>query len=190
MLIDLSQAEVVSALYISNGEVPFEDSAACNGNPHIMKFDALVTDIVRICDKTGGTEEQQEALWLHAIRQLYKVKASVFEEQGGEKKEKKDHKRFSTFHNIRVKYFMRRMAEHVSIPKIIQFLEDMNSGSGHAIRYQECRDTFEDKMRLEQHHENILDNASCLLLKDLNADFSILKHLHVSFSLSLTPFNL
>lgn len=76
---------------------------------------------------------------------------------------------------------MRRMAEHVTIPKIIQFLEDMNSGSGHVIRYQECRHTFEDKMRTEQHHENILNNAATLLLKDLNADFSILKHLHVSF---------
>jgi hypothetical protein len=57
VLIDLSQAEVISALYISKGEVPFEDSAACNGNVHILKFDALVMDIVRICDKTGGTED-------------------------------------------------------------------------------------------------------------------------------------
>ena len=80
VLIDISQAEVVSALYISNGEVPFEDSVACNGNAHILKFDALVVDIVRICDKTGGTEDQQEALWLHAIRQLYKVKQSVFDD--------------------------------------------------------------------------------------------------------------
>jgi hypothetical protein len=33
-------------------------------------------------------------------------------------------------------------------------------------------------MRTEAHHENILLNAATLLLKDLNADFSILKHLH------------
>jgi outer membrane cobalamin receptor len=55
----------------------------------------------------------------------------------------------------------------------------MNSGSGLSIRYQECRSTFEDKMKTEQHHENILNNVATLLLKDLNADFSILKHLHV-----------
>ena len=75
---------------------------------------------------------------------------------------------------------MRRMAEHVSLPKIIQFLEDINGGGVVQIKYQECRVTFEDKMRTEQHHENILCNASTLLLKDLNADFAILKHLHVS----------
>jgi hypothetical protein len=57
-LIDLSQAEVVSALYISNGEVPFGDSVAANANVHILKFDSLVLDIVKICDKTGGTEEE------------------------------------------------------------------------------------------------------------------------------------
>ena len=42
VLIDLSQSEVVMALYTSNGELAFEDSAACNGNQHILKFDALV----------------------------------------------------------------------------------------------------------------------------------------------------
>lgn len=69
VLIDLSHAEVISALYISNGEVQFDDPT--HKNQHILKFDSLVNDIVKICDKVGGTEDQQEALWLHAIRQLY-----------------------------------------------------------------------------------------------------------------------
>jgi hypothetical protein len=52
------------------------------------------------------------------------VKQAVFDDGSkasgtGEKKEKKDHKRFAIFHMIRVQYFMRRMAEHVTIPKII-----------------------------------------------------------------------
>ena len=34
-------------------------------------------------------------------------------------------------------------------------------------------------MRTEAYHENILINASTLLLKDLNGDFSVLKQLHV-----------
>jgi hypothetical protein len=61
------------------------------------------------------------------------MKLALFEDgnKNGEKKEKKDQKRFSTFHMIRIQFFMRRMSEHVSIPKIIQFLEDMNQG----IRY-------------------------------------------------------
>ncbi len=140
VLIELSKAEIVSALYISNGEVPFDPMAGQHlvnqanvkidaNKAHLQKFDSLVMDIVRICEKSGGTEEQQETLWLHAIRQLYKVRLEVFNEDGkasAEKKEKKDHKRFATFHMIRVQFFMSRMAEHVSIPKIIQFLEDMN----------------------------------------------------------------
>jgi hypothetical protein len=52
------------------------------------------------------------------------------------------------------------MSEHVSIPKIIQFLEDINEHSNHPIRYQECRAPFEEKMRTELHHENILNNAA------------------------------
>lgn len=48
----------MSALYISNGEVPFDDTTLCNGNQHIMKFDSLVQDIMRICDKVGGTESE------------------------------------------------------------------------------------------------------------------------------------
>ena len=35
------------------------------------KFDALITDIIKICDKEGGTESEQEALWLHAIAKIY-----------------------------------------------------------------------------------------------------------------------
>jgi|LauGreDrversion4_2_1035121.scaffolds.fasta_scaffold69643_1 hypothetical protein len=50
---------------------------------------------------------------------------------------------------IRIQYFLRCMSEHVSIPKIIAFLEDIQGVSGQAIRYQECRATFEEKMRRE-----------------------------------------
>jgi hypothetical protein len=78
VLIDLSQNEVVSALYISKGENPFEDPA-CQ-NVHLQKFDALVIDIVKICEKVGGNESEQESLWLYAIRALYTVKQAVFEE--------------------------------------------------------------------------------------------------------------
>lgn len=182
VLIDLSAEEICPAIHLSKGQIPFENAAASNNNPNVMKFDLLVNDIVKICDKVGGTEEQQEALWLHAIRQLYHVKLELFGDAAKitGKDKLKDYKYFATFHMIRIQHFMKRMAEHVSIPKIIQFLEDMNTTQNNVIRYQECRGTFEDKMKTEQHHENILNNASTLLLKDLNADFSILKHLHVS----------
>jgi hypothetical protein len=81
---------------------------------------------------------------------------------------------------IRVQHFLRRMSEHVSIPKIVTLLEEINASgaSNQPIKYQDCRRCFEDKMRTEAHHENILVNAATLLLKDLNADFTILKGLH------------
>ena len=52
----LSKEEVVTALYLFHGDVPFNDPVACKKNIHIMKFDGLVQDIIKICDKVGGAE--------------------------------------------------------------------------------------------------------------------------------------
>jgi len=158
---------------------------------HVQKFDSLVTDIVKICEKVGGTDTEQEVIWSHAVRAFYRVKQAVFEEvsklqsskqndKNAAQKENKDVKRFTTFHMIRVQHFLRRMSEFVSIPKIVALLEEINASgtSSQPIKYQDCRGCFEDKMRTEAHHENILINAATLLLKDLNADFTILKSLH------------
>ncbi len=56
---------------------------------------------------------------------------------------------------IRIQEFMRRMSEHVNLRQIIDFLDEI----GHQIKYQEFRQTFEDKVRTELNHENILANA-------------------------------
>jgi hypothetical protein len=60
-LIDLSQSEVVSALYLCDGDVPFEDPNF--KKPAVQKFDSLVGDIVKICEKVGGTDAEQEVIW-------------------------------------------------------------------------------------------------------------------------------
>jgi hypothetical protein len=41
--------------------VPFEDPNF--KKPAVQKFDSLVGDIVKICEKVGGTESEQEAIW-------------------------------------------------------------------------------------------------------------------------------
>lgn len=188
MLIDLSQSEVVSELYVCDGDIAFEDPK--DQKVHVQKFDSLVSDIVKICEKVGGSEAEQDSIWSHALRAFYRVKQAVFEEvskfqsskqaASAHQKENKDVKRFSTFHMIRVQYFLRRMSETVSIPRIVALLEQINSSgtTSQPIKYQDCRKCFEDKMRTESNHEDILVNTATLLLKDLNADFAILKSLH------------
>ena len=41
--------------------MPFEDPNF--KKPAVQKFDSLVGDIVKICEKVGGTESEQEAIW-------------------------------------------------------------------------------------------------------------------------------
>ena len=111
VLVELAKSQVVSALYVSQGEIPFvptslyqnEESspelkklvstsaqapAAQSNKVHLMKFDALITDIIKICDKEGGTESEQEALWLHAIAKIYQMRVDVFNSK--DNKENKD----------------------------------------------------------------------------------------------------
>ena len=136
----------------------------------------MVLDIIKICDKDGGRlpENEQENLWIHAIRQIYQIKSTVFEHLKQDLKSK-DQERFSVFHMIRIQEFMKRMSEHVNLEKLLQFLDDI----GQPIKYQEFKQTFEDKVRTELYHENILNSARQLIVKDLNADTQILKFLHV-----------
>jgi hypothetical protein len=47
VLIDLSQSEVVSALYVFERDIAFEDPNF--QNLHVQKFDSLVSDYVKIC---------------------------------------------------------------------------------------------------------------------------------------------
>ena len=110
VLINLSQSQVVYELSVCDGDIAFEDPTF--QKEHVQKFDSLVSDIVRICEKVGGSEAEQDSVWSHAVRAFYRVKQAVFEEASKLKsskkvdsvhvKENKDVKRFSIFHMIRV----------------------------------------------------------------------------------------
>ena len=65
------------------------------------------------------------------------------------------------------------MAEHVKLEKIIDFLNSINLQN----TYQEFQPTFEEKVKTETYHENILNNAGDLLLKDIMADTNSLNEL-------------
>lgn len=94
----------------------------------------------------------------------------------------KDQDKYSIFQMIRIQEFMKRMSEHLRLNRILEFLEEI----GHPIKYQEFRQTFEDKVRTELHHENILANARQLIVKDLLTDGSNLKKLCVT---KFQPYN-
>lgn len=69
---------------------------------------------------------------------------------------------------------MQRMSEYINLRVIIQFLKEQ----GHAMKYQEFRSTFEDKVQSDSYFEQILENAKTLLKKDIGADTYIkLNHL-------------
>jgi hypothetical protein len=60
---------------------------------------------------------------------------------------------------------MMRMAEYVNLERIINFLHKI----GQQNTYQEFQPTFEEKVKRETYHENILNNAICLIRKDILA---------------------
>lgn len=62
------------------------------------------------------------------------------------------------------------MSEHVKLEMIIQFFEDI----GQPIKYQEFKQTFEEKVKTEKDFENILQGSNELFQKDLIADTEIL----------------
>lgn len=70
---------------------------------------------------------------------------------------------------------MMRMAEYVQLEKIINFLHQI----GQQNTYSEFQPTFEEKVKRETYHENILNNATDLLQKDMSADAHILDLAHL-----------
>lgn len=58
-----------------------------------------------------------------------------------------------------------RMAEFVTLERIINFLNQI----GQQNTYSEFKPTFEEKVKTETYHENILDNAQGLIQKDIMA---------------------
>ena len=62
---------------------------------------------------------------------------------------------------------MNKLSEHVNLRKVIGFLEK----EGHKMKYQEFKQTFEDKISTDNYFESILNGAEILVLKDILADW-------------------
>ena len=116
---------------------------------------------------TGWEEEKCEKLWLESIKMIYEIKQQVLEELCAI--DEKDLSNFNTFLLIRIQAFMMRMAEHVKLLNIIEFLQDIK-GQENTYTYQEFQPTFEEKVKRETYHENILNNAIDIIQKDVIAD--------------------
>ena len=66
-------------------------------------------------------EEEAERLWLKAIEMIYQIKQEVSDEL--QDLDQKDLNNFHIFLLTRIQAFMMRMAEYVSLEKIINFLQ-------------------------------------------------------------------
>lgn len=171
VLLQLSKKEIIPQLYV-NAHVKFNDPNT--KNEHLRKFDGILMEIIKICEKYGSRlpENESENLWIYAIHGIYGIRQRVFDSQKDLKN--KDKNNYSIFLMIRTQEFMKKMSEYVNLRKIIQFLEEI----GQPIKYQEFKQTFEDKVRTELYTENILTNAKDLLIKDLVADTEVLTDIH------------
>lgn len=89
--------------------------------------------------------------------------------------DQKDLNNFHIFLLTRIQAFMMRMAEYVSLEKIINFLQRI----GKQNTYSEFQPTFEEKVKRETYNENILNNATDLILKDIMADSASVEQLRV-----------
>ena len=106
-------------------------------NEHIHKFDEIMQNIVKICEKNSSRASlfESEDLWLQAIEHFFGIKKKVFSQQedmsdsddeGTE--EKANFKRFLINRN---QYFLQRMSEYVNLRRIFDKLRDL----GHAMEY-------------------------------------------------------
>ena len=49
-------------------------------NEHIQKFDDILGQIIKICDKQSSriAKREQEDLWKHALKSIFSIKEKVF----------------------------------------------------------------------------------------------------------------
>ena len=143
-------------------------------NEHIKRFDEILNQVIKICDKQSSrvAKAEQEELWKDALSQIFSIKRKVFEfiasndfaadsdsdsQEGTEEKEN-----FRRFIISRHQHFIKRMSEYVNLHHIVGVLEKQ----GHFMEYMEFRQTFKDKVKQESYTEEILQTARKLLTRD------------------------
>ena len=73
VLIDLGN-DIVITLF----DVTLQDMD--RSNEHIQKFDDILGQIIKICDKQSSriAKREQEDLWKHALKSIFSIKEKVF----------------------------------------------------------------------------------------------------------------
>ena len=135
-MVELCVDKLIHTIFVEK-HIRFEDPLCTN--EHMQTFDALLSEIIKICDKTGSRlpEADLEKLWLYAIRGLFSVQQQIYsllqaKEGSGESSDDDSDREqerfeerllFEKFLLIRKQKFMQRMCEHVKLANIILFLE-------------------------------------------------------------------
>ena len=172
VLVDLG-TDIVHTLF----DVTFKDMD--RSNEHIQKFDEILNQIIKMCDKQSSriAKGEQEDLWKHALRSIFSIKDKVFAlisngldsdsdaDAGTEEKEN-----FRRFLNARHQKFIQQMSEYVNLHRVVSYLEE----EGHVMEFKEFKTTFEDKVRQESLTENVLLTALKLQMRDMQHDSKIL----------------
>ena len=168
VLVQHSAHKLIHTLF----DVTFNVNDHNTANKHIIEFNNLLQQVVKICEKHGGhlSEVLCEDLWLHTIQQIFGIKERVKTimkkgadlDSSSEEEQTEEKENFEKFLASKNQYFMQRMSEYVNLRKIIQFLEEM----GHVMQYKEFKKTFTDKVKIESYFENILRGAMDLIKKD------------------------
>ena len=116
--------DVIIAVSVADNIMPFNDPRI--KNEHIKKFDELLTMIIDICDNYGSRrlkDTEAEDLWIYSIEQIYVIKREVVDKNTNPA-EQEDLRNFQVFLLARIQEFMMRMAEYVSLERIINLLQE------------------------------------------------------------------
>jgi hypothetical protein len=172
-IVSLCVEKLMHTIFVEKN-IKFEDPLCTN--EHMTQFDYLISQVVRICAKYGDrqTREQMEALWMFAIKTLFEVRTEVFKrkrdaeeasdsDSSADRERHEEEMQFEKFVLIRNQHFLSKMSEHVNLKSVIQFLELC----GHAMKYDDFRRTFEDKIQNELYFINILNAAIKLGTKEV-----------------------
>jgi hypothetical protein len=82
VLIELCAHKLIHTLFVERN-IGFRDPETTN--EHILRFDDLLLNILKICEKYGSSlgQEESEKLWLFSIKQLFQIKPKVYEMLAG-----------------------------------------------------------------------------------------------------------
>ena len=115
-------------------------------NEHILKFDEILGNVVKICDKQSSrmtTNQGQEDLWKQALKIMFSTEDNVYkllkskheDDIDYEPPSREEKANFHRFLSLRHQSFIQQMSEYINLKKIVSFLED----EGHNMEFKEFK---------------------------------------------------